>query len=173
MDAQEEERRVAFVKCSGTCDKTGLKYNYTGLLDCRDAALAPGGGAAACPHGCLGFGSCVAACNFDAIHVISGAALVDPLKCVGCSACSRACPRGLIEMIPAKASYAVACSSKQKGKDVRAVCEAGCIGCGICAKQCEAGAVTVENNLAHIDQEKCVGCGKCAEKCPRKIIKLL
>ena len=45
-----------------------------------------------------------------------------------------------------------------------------CIGCGICAKQCEFGAVTVENNIAHIDQSKCTGCGKCAEKCPKKII---
>ena len=59
------------------------------------------------------------------------------------------------------------------GKDVKEKCTTGCIGCGICAKQCEAGAVTVENNIAHIDYEKCTGCGKCAEKCPQKIIHLM
>lgn len=60
--------------------------------------------------------------------------------------------------------------SKDKGKDVMSVCQTGCIGCMMCTKQCEFGAITVENNIAHIDYDKCTGCGKCAEKCPKKII---
>ena len=49
-------------------------------------------------------------------------------------------------------------------------CSVGCIGCRMCAKVCEAGAVSVENNIAHIDPEKCTNCGACAAKCPKKII---
>ena len=40
------------------------------------------------------------------------------------------------------------------GKDVMQVCSVGCIGCMLCTKQCEYGAITVENNIAHIDQSK-------------------
>ena len=43
-------------------------------------------------------------------------------------------------------------------------CKVGCIGCKMCERVCESGAVTVENNIAHIDQSKCTGCGACAEK---------
>ena len=49
-------------------------------------------------------------------------------------------------------------------------CSVGCIGCGICAKNCPEGAIVVENNIAHIDQDKCTGCGICATKCPKKCI---
>ena len=35
-----------------------------------------------------------------------------------------------------------------------------------CAKNCPAGAVTVINNVARIDEEKCTGCGVCAAQCP-------
>ncbi len=45
--------------------------------------------------------------------------------------------------------------------------------CGLyhlCEKNCPEGAVTVTDNIAHIDYEKCTGCGTCAEKCPKKII---
>ena len=35
-----------------------------------------------------------------------------------------------------------------------------------CAKVCKFDAITVENNLAHIDPLKCKNCGLCAKECP-------
>ena len=66
--------------------------------------------------------------------------------------------------------HLVQCSSHDKGKDVKAACQAGCIGCTLCTKQCESDAIHMDNNLAVIDYEKCTNCGKCAEKCPVKVI---
>lgn len=168
---EEKEKQVAFVKCGGTCDKAKKKYNYYGIKDCTKAVIAPGGGDKACSYGCLGYGSCVRNCLFDAIHVIDGIAVVDKEKCVACGKCVKACPNNLIEMIPYSAEYKVQCFSKDKGKDVKLVCDAGCIGCKLCTRVCESDAITVENNLAKIDYDKCINCGKCAEKCPVKIIK--
>lgn len=170
-EAVESVKKVAFVKCSGTCDKTSVKYRYQGIPDCRKLALIPGHGEKECTFGCMGYGSCVAECKFDAIHIVNGVAVVDKEKCVACGRCIKVCPNHLIELRPFEAVYAVSCASTLKGKDVKTKCTAGCIGCGICAKQCENGAITVENNIAHIDYEKCTGCGKCAEKCPQKVIK--
>lgn len=167
---EEKEREVAFVRCGGTCDKTKKKYNYYGIQDCRKAAVAPGGGDKACSYGCLGYGSCVNECEFDAIHVIDGIAVVDEEKCVSCGKCVKTCPSNIIEMVPYKAEYKVQCLSNDKGKDVKLSCGAGCIGCKMCTRVCESGAITVVNNLAKIDYSKCTNCGKCAEKCPVKII---
>ncbi len=167
---EEGARKVAFVRCAGTCDKTVMKSEYYGIQDCQKASMMPGTTAKACSYGCMGLGSCVSACKFGAMRIVEGVAQVDPEKCTACGACTRACPKNLIVLVPADARHLVRCSSREKGKAVKAVCEAGCIGCGICQKNCEAGAVTVTNNLASIDPEKCTGCGKCAEKCPVKVI---
>ncbi len=167
---EEGEKKAAFVRCSGTCDKTERKYNYYGIADCREAALVPGQGDKVCSFGCLGFGSCVRECESDAIHIINGVAVVDEKKCTACGKCIKACPKNLIGFVPVKNVKKVACSSQDKGKDVRFACRTGCIGCMICIKQCEAGAIVVENDLACIDHSKCTGCGRCAESCPQHVI---
>lgn len=170
VSVKEAEKRVAFVRCSGTCQKTLANYNFNDTKDCRIAYFAPGHGSKKCPFGCCGFGTCARVCPFDAIRIIDGLAVVDEAKCRACGKCVIACPNNLIEIIPAKAKYIVRCSSHHKGKDVKRGCADGCIGCGLCMRVCESGAIEVVNNLARIDQEKCIGCGKCAEKCPSKII---
>jgi len=163
-------KKTAFVKCSGTCEVVKDKYEYSGIKDCTMAMSVPGKGPKSCEYGCMGFGSCVKQCQFDAIHIIDGIAKVDPEKCTSCGKCVETCPKNLIEIVPAKIIRAVACSSKDKGPDVMKVCSKGCIGCGICAKNCPEGAVTVTDFIAHIDQDKCTKCGICVEKCPKKVI---
>ena len=170
VDAGEFVKRVAFVKCAGTCDVAGSNYDYTGPRDCKSAVMAPGGGSKACDHGCLGFGSCQNVCDNDAISILDGVAFIDPEKCGGCGKCVSTCPLGVIELVPYDSYVRVSCSSTDKGKDTMKVCKTGCVGCGICAKTCPYGAITVTDNLAHIDYEKCTKCGACAEKCPKKII---
>lgn len=165
VEADEAEKSVAFVKCSGSCDKVKQRCNYVGIHDCASAAscgITPW----ACDYGCLGFGSCAAVCPFDAITVVDGVAKVDREKCRACGKCVAVCPKHLIEIIPDKAVYAVSCSNKDRGPAVKKVCSSGCLGCKLCEKQCEHDAIHVENNVAKIDYSKCTGCGKCAEKCP-------
>ena len=112
-------------------------------------------------------------CQFDAIHVVNGIAVVDKDACKACKKCINICPRHLIDLVPYSATEVVTCKSQDKGADVNKYCKAGCIACHICEKNCPSGAITVENNVAHIDQEKCTHCGTCAEKCPKKAIRVV
>lgn len=163
-------RMSAFVKCGGDCEKSTVNYAYTGVEDCKMASIMQGGGAKACSFGCLGYGSCVKACPFDAVHIVNGIAVVDKEACKACGKCVAACPKHLIELIPYEQEHAVACSSREKGKAVMNACKVGCIACKKCERECPAQAIAIEDNLARIDSEKCTNCGKCKEACPRKII---
>lgn len=167
------KRLVAFVHCQGDCEKAGTDYEYDGVKECRMMAFVPGGGPKSCNSGCMGYGSCVRECPFDAIHVENGVAVVDRAKCKACGKCVEVCPKHLISLIPYEAKVEVACRSTDKGPVTMKACTAGCIGCGICVKNCPAGAVAVTDFHAVIDQEKCVGCGVCAEKCPKKAITVI
>ncbi len=169
VDAQE--KKIAFVKCNGDCASSKNKYNYTEKLDCLEASRLPGEGAKSCTYGCLGLGSCVKVCEFGALSVVNGIAVVDEDKCTSCGACVNICPKNLIEIVPESKRVRVSCNSIDKGKDVRENCSVGCIGCRLCEKNCDYGAVTINDNLAHVDYDKCTLCGSCVTKCPTKAIK--
>ena len=162
-------RMRAQVMCSGAKDCTVRKLDYVGVSDCR-AAAALGGGDKYCPNGCIGLGTCAAACPFGAISLDNGVASVDYMKCRGCGVCVAACPKKIIELIPFDARHWVGCKSVTTGADTKNFCEIGCLGCGICAKNCPENAITIDNHVAKIDYAKCTGCDTCVSKCPRKVI---
>ena len=170
QEVGESVREVAFVKCAGTCENANTDYEYYGVEDCSMMAFVPNGGPKKCNFGCLGFGECVKACPFDAIHIVNGVAVVDREACKACGKCIAKCPHHLIELAPYDQKTFVGCSSHAKGKAVTTACELGCIGCKKCEKTCPNGAITVTDFCAHIDYEKCTNCGACKEACPRHVI---
>lgn len=169
VEAEEAERYVATVICHGDCNVSKDKYEYSGLKDCR-AQNVLAGGAKACSFGCLGCGTCAEVCDYDAINIVDGIAIIDKEKCTSCKACISICPKHLIELVPYDQKTIVKCHSNEAGKEVRVKCEVGCIGCGICAKNCPVDAIEISNKLASIDYDKCINCGICADKCPTKAI---
>jgi Na+-translocating ferredoxin:NAD+ oxidoreductase RNF subunit RnfB len=170
VEAEKTVRMRAQVMCSGTFDRVRVKYIYEGPRDCTAAAKLSGGNKL-CLNGCIGYGTCVEKCNFDAIKVVDGVAHIDYDKCTGCGACVPACPKNIIKLIPYHSAYWVGCMSVDNGKMTMKNCDVGCIGCRICEKNCEAGAIAIDNFVATIDYDKCTGCGVCATKCPRHIIR--
>ena len=100
LEVENHVHLVAYVKCKGTCDQIQTQYQYDGIHDCLSAAIVPGSGDKKCRFGCIGYGSCVKACAFDAIHIIDGIAQVDQDKCKSCQKCMDVCPQHLIEMVP-------------------------------------------------------------------------
>lgn len=169
VKAEKAVRMRAQVMCSGSKECAEHKLYYEGIKDCR-AAAALGGGGKTCPNGCIGLGTCADACPFKAISIENGIAVVDYTKCRGCGVCVAACPKKIIELIPYDARHWVGCKSVTKGPQTKKMCAVGCIGCGICAKNCPEGAISVKDNIAHIDYSKCTACDVCVDKCPRKII---
>ncbi|MBQ1603133.1 MAG: RnfABCDGE type electron transport complex subunit B [Oscillospiraceae bacterium] len=169
MQAPTGEKKVAHVICNGgeNCQKN---YEYVGVKSCL-AATKVAGGPTACQFGCLGFGECVKACQFDAIHINDkGVAEVDKEKCTNCGACREACPRKLIVEVPYKQKVFVNCSNKDRGPAVTKVCANSCIACGMCERTCKFDAIHVVNNVAVIDYDKCKNCTMCAKACPKNAI---
>ena len=180
VEAGEVTRKVALVRCSGEkhYDKDGnltsgarVKAKYEGFKDCLAASKVGGSGPLSCKFGCLGFGSCVKVCKYDAISIVGGIAKVNEDRCVGCMSCAKVCPRGLIVPVEPKRNVVIACASLAKGAVTTRGCTIGCIGCGLCKKICPQEAITIEKNLAVIDYSKCDNCGLCATVCPKKLIK--
>jgi electron transport complex protein RnfB len=168
----QETPKVAVVHCRGGRSRAKSRGEYAGVRDCR-AALVPGagGGPTACAYGCLGMGTCVAACPFGAMAMgPDGLPQVVESLCTGCGKCVASCPRGLISLHGRDRHVLVMCRSHDRGKDTREVCEVGCIACRLCEKSCKFDAIHVVDNVAVIDDAKCKNCGACVKVCPRGTI---
>ena len=164
----EIERLVAHVGCRGGINAQ-RRFVYDGLPDCLSASQLAGG-PLECAYGCLGYGSCVAACPYNAMAIENSVAVVHAENCRACKKCVAACPRNLVSVVSEKQAVFVSCSSRDKGGELRRYCNIGCLGCTLCQKKCPADAIAVRDNLARIDYDKCVSCGLCATVCPRKLI---
>lgn len=167
VSVEEKGEEVPIVLCNGGVNCISI-FQYDGVEDCRAAMLL--GDEKTCSYGCIGHGSCVRACPFDAISINEdGLPMVDEYACKGCGLCVDACPKDILTLAKVNDVY-VLCISQDKGKYVKEICEFGCIGCDICVKACPSEAITLTNNLAVINQERCNGCNICVEKCPRNAI---
>lgn len=173
LEVDEQDPLIAVVRCNGSKANSPSKVKYDGPATCAFAHNLYGG-EGGCPNGCLGLGDCVAACDFDAIHMNpeTGLPVVND-KCVACGACVTACPRGIIELRkkgPKDRRIFVSCINTEKGGPAKKNCEVACIGCSKCFKVCNFDAIRMENNLAYIDFEKCTLCRKCVPECPTNAI---
>ncbi|MCL2812486.1 MAG: RnfABCDGE type electron transport complex subunit B [Clostridia bacterium] len=171
IDPGYSRRMTAMVLCQGTVDHCKPKYRYQGIKDCLAASLVADGNKS-CHYACLGLGTCVAFCTFDAIRIDTRnqIAVIDPDKCTGCTVCIGRCPRKVLSLQPAGTPVQLLCHAAERGKLVSDNCTVGCVGCDLCDKACKFGAITMVDNLPVIDQEKCVGCMMCAEVCPTTAI---
>ena len=92
------EKQTAFVDCTGGSRAENV-YIYQGVNDCRAQHLLYNG-SKMCPEGCLGFGTCVNACQFGAIEMgPNGYPVVNPEHCTACGGCAQVCPRGVITIM--------------------------------------------------------------------------
>lgn len=161
--------RIATVYCNGGCHAK-KKVDYQ-AASCEEAMALCEDGPLVCSYGCLGCGSCVSVCQFDAIHINeNGVAEVDEEQCIGCGACAVKCPRNVIHLRIQENSMVPLCSNEEKGVYASKSCSNACIGCHKCEKFCPADAIHVENNRAVIDEEKCLSCGRCVTVCPKHVI---
>lgn len=163
-------KKIAVVRCSGSCEERPRLNMYDGASNCNIAAALYGGDTG-CSFGCLGMGDCVDVCNFDAIHMNPVTLLPEVVEdmCTACGACVKACPKDIIELRkqgPKSRRIYVSCVSEDKGGPARRACKVACIGCSKCYDVCPFEAITIKNNLAYIIDDKCRLCRKCVPVCP-------
>lgn len=166
---------VAVLACQGAKEFAPIKGFYNGVKTCQGVKLSINGNKL-CSFGCIGFGDCVAVCQFDALHMgEDGLPHVDASKCTGCGMCIKECPQKILSKTPLTQKGAVAlCSNRNPVKaQIIKHCKVGCIKCGKCERSCPQKAIVITNGIPVIDYTKCDSCGTCIAGCPTKVLKLL
>ena len=165
---ETKEGSIAVVRCKGGREEAVERFRYQGLEDCN-AAILIAEGSKGCVYGCLGLGSCVRACPFNAM-VMQDNGLPEVLEdiCTGCGICVQTCPRDIMELIPVSQKIYLACKSQDRGKSVKSVCKVGCTGCTLCAnpKTTPSGAIEMRDFLPEIINPNADDLQMAMEKCP-------
>lgn len=176
VEAGEMVKFFAVVHCGARKSDRLKTSEYRGEKRCTAAHQLAG--VQGCSFGCLGFGDCVRACHYNAMHIEDGLATINYNNCIGCGACSKVCPRAIItisgfneDKIPT-----VACSNKDKAKDAKSVCKTACVACKACTKYSDR--FSISNNLSIYDhtgytEEHYEPALKAMEKCPTKCIRFI
>ncbi len=176
MGTQADEMipNIAVVCCRGNHENAVDRALYQGIQDCKAATLIDNGHKG-CVYGCLGLGSCVKACPFNALVMRNdGLPHVIEHLCTGCGACVTACPRQIMKLMPVNQTVYLGCVSRDFGKAVKAVCKVGCIGCSMCSKEkiTPNEIITMDGHLPVINYGKVQNPGSdlqnAVEKCPTK-----
>jgi Na+-translocating ferredoxin:NAD+ oxidoreductase RNF subunit RnfB len=161
----EQIRIVARLACAGGTNVARSRAHYSGEPSCLAAAQVAGGGKD-CLWGCLGYGDCARACDFDAIDMNSHALpVVDSAKCTGCGDCVDICPKDLFSLHPEDHRLWVACKNQEQGDAVLAECEVACTGCERCAVDAP-GLINMRDNLPVIDYTRPHATRVPIERCP-------
>lgn len=101
LSVEEKEPEISKPGCYYGFKDADLKYDYSGVMDCRAAALLYGG-SKECNIGCLGLGTCVRACPFDALSMgENNLPVVNKDRCTSCGVCAEVCPKGIITVTSA------------------------------------------------------------------------
>ena len=161
--------KVAIVQCQGGRVEAQTKFAYHGVEDCGAAQMV-GAGFKTCSYGCLGLGSCAAACPFDAITMTeNGLPVVDEEKCTACGICVITCPRGIMALIPQTQDLYLGCVNKDRGAGVKRMCQVGCIACRLCVRRNPEGdeGISMGENLPVINYEKLASWPEANEVCPQ------
>ena len=86
------KEEVAFIACSGNA---AGKTRFAGCKSCKEA-VESGFQRGECKDGCVGVGSCMDVCKFDAMKLENGRVIIDKEKCTGCGICAEKCPKKII-----------------------------------------------------------------------------
>lgn len=143
----------------------GANCGGCGYSGCKAYAAAIASGEAPA-HKCNPGGAAVIA----KIRDITGMRIMEPTPKTAVVMCA-----GSNDVVETKMNYrgVQSCAAAAGYFAGTSACTHGCIGLGDCVKACAYEAITVKDDLAHVDQSKCTGCSSCVKACPKGIIRLV
>ena len=94
----DPEKCTACGMCEKACPRHSIQLkpkDASVLVRCQNSDVARAA-REQCMKACIGCKKCEKTCQYDAIHVVNGFAVIDEDKCTRCGECAKGCPCGCI-----------------------------------------------------------------------------